>query len=111
MKKCPKCGARNDDQVKACSLCNTVFTRNSSPGVENYEPRLMQRGGKAPTHRGEQMLAKPDAVAPSTPAREDTRSERHYLLLTLGDPFKLETNVTSIVLGRDAGANVRLPSL
>jgi hypothetical protein len=108
MKRCGKCGARNQDEEKACTLCGTFF---SAAKAEDYEPRLMQRGGKAATHRSDAVLNKGEEVKPTGPPREDLRAERHYLVLTFGEPVKLDPKQASYVLGRDLDVQVRLPSL
>jgi hypothetical protein len=109
MKRCPKCGARNDNQVTTCSLCGVSFKAAGDDPL-SYEPRLMKGGVQ--THRGEVRLSKPEPVLPPPgPPREDMRGERHYLLLPVGEPFKLDAKIASIVLGRDQDAHVKIPSL
>lgn len=128
MKRCGKCGARNLDEEKSCTLCGNAFGSSWTPrtgggvdpnAAESFEPRLMQKGGnKPPVHRGEIIRegagregAAAPVVPPSTPPREDLRAERHYLVLTFGDPLKLDPKVASLVLGRDLDCQVKVPSL
>lgn len=124
MRKCNKCGARNDDEAKVCSLCGQSMAM--APPVDTamtFEPRLMvggkqrNRGEMARESRHEEQSGEPAGEKPEArretrkpEAHDDASTERHFLVSPLGEPVKLDTKHNCYVFGRDQYADVKIPS-
>lgn len=104
MRKCPRCGARNDDEAPVCSLCGNTLAAARSEGARSagkggppasgplIEPRLWQAG-------------KPRRAAP-----KKATDERHYLVPPFGEVLRLEVGSDPLVLGRDEDCEIRIAS-
>lgn len=133
MRKCAKCGARNDEQAIVCSLCNERL--GVAHQATSYEPRLWEKGrqtfrGKAPSDpnatRDEPRpdsalpLGKPlsghhDAAHAAEIVEEDRKkgdvnTTRHFLVPQLGEPMLLDATKAALSFGRDEGLDFRLAS-
>ncbi|MEZ0230640.1 MAG: FHA domain-containing protein, partial [Planctomycetota bacterium] len=113
MRKCAKCGARNDAQAVMCSLCNERL--GVAGDSTSYEPRLWEKGRQ--TFRGKQaeegappLKIERDQPRAVTGQHDDANTTRHYLVPQLGEPQLLDTTKSSAVFGRDEGCEFRLAS-
>jgi hypothetical protein len=109
-KKCPKCGAGNETEAVACSLCGQTLGRMTAEAFE-LEPR--QWMGSSQRRRGEKTedraVARPESAAPAAEPGGPT-GDGHFLLPPVGPPLKLEPSVSTFVFGRDDHCSVKITS-
>ena len=121
MRKCAKCGARNDAQAVVCSLCNERL--GGAYQAESYEPRMFTQGKGAvrrgpPTDpnatRDEPPPGKPptgEHRLPSAAALEgNVNATRHFLVPPFGELVPLDATRPSVVFGREETCDFKLAS-
>jgi pSer/pThr/pTyr-binding forkhead associated (FHA) protein len=119
MRKCGKCGARNDEAALICSLCSERL--GVATQADSYEPRLMVGGRQ--TFRGKtggDPNATRDEPPPALGRTIDKSSgqhrlpnlagPKHYLLPPVGEPVLLDISKGSIVFGRDETCDIPITS-
>jgi pSer/pThr/pTyr-binding forkhead associated (FHA) protein len=117
MRKCRKCGARNDDEAVTCSLCNERLAAGATDEA-SYEPRMWKDGkqrSRAPgadsSEPGTGRYAMPDQAAMAKgPPADGANTVRHFLLAALGAATPLDTARGSLTFGRDEACDFKLPS-
>lgn len=110
MKKCTKCGYKNDITAQMCNLCGEKL-RDTIQGDDPAEPNMiMPKSTTRQLPSAAEKLAgagRPAAGAPHAAANVAT--ERHYLVPPIGHPVLLSSG-KSLSIGRDDDSDLKVAS-